>query len=104
MNHYFQRKRNWFVIGPVLFMVVIAVAFLVGWIVMLLWNALLPPVLGLHTVTYWQAVGLLILSRILFGGFSKGGSRRRGGKTSGRDQWCARKLRSAFLRSFAQPS
>ena len=77
MNHYFQKRGNWIVIGPVIFIVVTGVAFLIGLVVMKLWNAILPPVIGLHEITYWQAVGILILSRILFGGFSGGGSRRR---------------------------
>ena len=87
MYHYFQKKRNWFVIVPVVLIVVTLVAFLIGWIVMKLWNAILPPVLGLHMITYWQAVGILVLSRILFGGFSKGGSRRRGGPYMWKEKW-----------------
>jgi hypothetical protein len=47
-----------------------------GQIVRLLWNWLLPPILGLPEITFWQALGLLVLSRILFGGF---GSHGRGG-------------------------
>ena len=39
---------------------------------MLLWNALLPAVLGVSTITFWQAIGILVLSKILFGGFSGG--------------------------------
>jgi hypothetical protein len=39
---------------------------------MLLWNALLPAVIGVGTITFWQAIGILILSKILFGGFSGG--------------------------------
>lgn len=34
-----------------------------------LWNWLMPSLFGLHTISYWQALGLLILSRILLGGF-----------------------------------
>lgn len=49
-----------------LFIVVFALGAL---LVMLLWNALLPTILGLVTVNYWQAAGLLLLSRILLGGF-----------------------------------
>lgn len=37
--------------------------------VMLLWNAVLPAVLHVSPINYWQAAGLFILSRILFGGF-----------------------------------
>ncbi len=41
-------------------------------VVMLLWNLILPDVLGLKALSYWQALGLLVLSRILFGGFHFG--------------------------------
>lgn len=41
---------------------------LVGLIVMLLWNGVVPGLFGLHPVTYAQAILLLILCRILFGG------------------------------------
>ncbi|KAA6300899.1 MAG: hypothetical protein EZS26_002958 [Candidatus Ordinivivax streblomastigis] len=41
-------------------------------IVMLLWNALLPDILGWTTINFWQALGLLVLIRILFGGIGGG--------------------------------
>ncbi|HUJ12513.1 MAG TPA: hypothetical protein VL284_01890 [Thermoanaerobaculia bacterium] len=41
----------------------------IGWIVMSLWNAILPGATGWHPITYWEALGLLLLSKILFGGF-----------------------------------
>ncbi|MCD8165321.1 MAG: hypothetical protein LUE93_03860 [Bacteroides sp.] len=37
-------------------------------IVMALWNALMPAIFGLSTICYWQAAGLILLFRILFGG------------------------------------
>jgi len=37
-------------------------------IVMFLWNALLPDIFGIVSINFWQACGLLALSRILFGG------------------------------------
>ena len=43
--------------------------FLGGKVVQLLWNWLMPMLFGLREVTFWQAVGILALSRILFGGF-----------------------------------
>jgi hypothetical protein len=52
-----------------------------GTLVAWLWNTLLPPLFGLPAVSFWQALGLLLLARILFGGFSGGGSR---GGSSGR--------------------
>jgi hypothetical protein len=50
---------------------------LVSYIVMLLWNALMPDIFHLGLITFWQAAGLLILSKILFG-FGKGGHHRGG--------------------------
>ena len=41
---------------------------LCGWVVMLLWNWLMPTIFGLKTLTYWQAWGLLVLTSILFKG------------------------------------
>ena len=54
---------------------------LCGWVVMLLWNWLMPEIFGLRTLNYWQAWGLLALSTILFKGFGSGGS---GGKSDRR--------------------
>ena len=51
--------------APLLIIVVI-IAF--GFIVMGLWNWLMPAIFGLKTISYLQAFGLLILSWILFGG------------------------------------
>jgi len=42
-----------------------------------LWNWLTPPLFGFHPITFWQAIGLLALSRILFGGLGLHGSGRR---------------------------
>ena len=39
------------------------------WVVMLLWNAILPAVIGVKAITFCQALGILVLSKILFGGF-----------------------------------
>src|SRR5437016_9070577 len=51
-----------------------------GGVVMLLWNWLAPALFGLRLITFWQAIGLLALCRILFGGFGLGGG---GGHRSG---------------------
>ena len=50
----------------------IGLAFLFGLFIKWLWNALMPDIFGLTELTYWQAVGLTILARILFGGFPRG--------------------------------
>ena len=57
------RIITWIVGGIV---VGILFAFLFGWLVMLLWNWIVPPVFGLTTITFWQAWGLVILAHILF--------------------------------------
>lgn len=41
---------------------------LVGIIVQVLWNWLMPAIFGLPEITYWQGVGIFILFKILFGG------------------------------------
>lgn len=46
-----------------------------GYVVMRLWNWLTPPLFGWHAIDYWQAWGILVLCRILFGGF-RGGPHR----------------------------
>ena len=38
-------------------------------VVMLLWNWLMPAIFDLAVINFWQALGLLALARILFGGF-----------------------------------
>ena len=51
----------------VLFVVVAIAVYSVA--LMALWNWLVPTLFDLPRITYWQALGLLGLSRILFGGF-----------------------------------
>jgi hypothetical protein len=50
----------------------------IGYLVMFLWNAILPEVAHLSPLSYWQAMGLLLLCRILFGGFRFRGMSGRG--------------------------
>jgi hypothetical protein len=69
-------RRNRVFKGIGIGILVIALFFALGYVVMALWNWLMPPIFGLHTITYWQAYGLLILSKILFGGLRGGGGRR----------------------------
>jgi len=57
-----------------------------GFLVMYLWNWLGPAVFGLHEINFWQALGLLVLSKILFGGFrGRSGSRYWRGRM--RERW-----------------
>ena len=47
---------------------VAALGLVLGLAVQHLWNWLMPPIFGVGVVTYWQAVGLLVLGHLLFGG------------------------------------
>lgn len=60
-----------------------AIAFvaLFGLVVMLLWNWLMPMIFGLPELTYLQAAGLLLLSKIFFSGGWKKGHRGPGGRS-----------------------
>jgi hypothetical protein len=77
-----MRRKWWiFILAPLGMAVFIAIG---GEVVRLLWNWLAPALFGLREVTFWQAVGLLALCRILFGGrpgigggFSRSRFRRR---------------------------
>jgi hypothetical protein len=46
----------------------LAIVAVFGVVVMLLWNALVPDIFGLAAIGFWQALGLLALARLLFGG------------------------------------
>lgn len=43
-------------------------AFLFGLVVKVLWNWLMPALFGLGTITFWQAFGIVLLAKLLFGG------------------------------------
>jgi hypothetical protein len=56
-------------------------------VVMLLWNALMPAIFGLGTITWLQALGLFALSKLLFGGNWKGRGGHRCGRGPGSHEW-----------------
>ena len=62
-------KRHWILHGLKVLLFVALAATVFGFVVMWLWNWLTPIIFGLHAITYWQALGILVLSKILFGGF-----------------------------------
>lgn len=64
-----------FSIGRVLKVLVMIVACvgLVGFVTMSLWNWLVPGLFSGPVINFWQALGLLVLSKLLLGGFTKGG-------------------------------
>lgn len=81
-----HRNKKWFVLIP--FVAAAAILFF-GWVVTALWNAILVPAAGAGVISFWQGLGLLVLSRILVGGFGGG---KGGGRWSGRpskQKWAA---------------
>lgn len=70
-----KRFFRWYFIAPIALVGVPLFFALLGEIVKLLWNALLPPLFGLPQITVWQGLGLLVLCRMLFGGFGGGSGR-----------------------------
>lgn len=82
MRPYFSKKKFIFIpLGIVAFVTVIS------FVVMGLWNYLMPAIFHLGTITFWQAAGLFILCKILFG-FGKG---YRGGAP-----WMRRRMEERF--------
>src|SRR5262245_46155909 len=63
------------------------IGFIGGVIVMSLWNWLAPALFGLHRIGFWQALGLLALCRILFGGLGRYGSSRSRSRWGWSDPW-----------------
>lgn len=82
-------RRRWIYWAPLAILGVLAFIAIGGEAVRLLWNWLLPPLFGWSEITFWQALGLLVLSRILFGGFGHHGSYRSRFRRRMEDRWNA---------------
>ena len=57
---------RWYYKAPLFLLLGGAFLILVGYVVMLLWNALIPALFHGPVLTFWQAVGILVLVKILF--------------------------------------
>lgn len=69
MNRKFSKGKKFIFFLPVVALIATAL----GYIVMYLWNWILPEVTHAGRLNFWQALGLLVLCRLLFGNFNKGG-------------------------------
>lgn len=76
-KHKMRGKSPGEIIGLIVFggIAIIGLAILFGFIIMWLWNWLMPEIFGLTTLTYWQAVGIFILFKILLGGCGGGSNK-----------------------------
>ena len=61
-------RKRWYFFAPLAILAIFVFTFVGGEVVKLLWNWLLPPLFGFRQVSFWQALGVLVLCRILFGG------------------------------------
>jgi high-affinity Fe2+/Pb2+ permease len=81
---YHPAKKIVLIIGGIILGV--GVAILVGFIIMWLWNGLMPKLFGLTEITYWQGIGLALLGRLLFGGVGSGNSKDNSSKRKGKQR------------------
>ncbi len=67
----------------IVFIAILIIAFILlfGYVFMWLWNWLMPDIFGLTTLSYWQAIGLLVMAKIIFGGFEGRGPGKSGRKS-----------------------
>jgi hypothetical protein len=68
-----MRRKRLLWIAPAAIAGMVLFTWIGGEVVLHLWNWLLPSLFGWKQVTFWQALGLLLLCRILFGGFGMRG-------------------------------
>ncbi|WP_106790842.1 hypothetical protein [Aquimarina sp. Aq78] len=77
-THKFRKKSPIEIVGIIIFgaIAITGLAILFGFVIMWLWNWLMPEIFGLTTLTYWQAVGVFILLKIFLGGCGSGSSKK----------------------------
>jgi hypothetical protein len=90
-----NRAGRWLFIAPLALIGMVLFALLGGQVVKLLWNWLMPPLFAWRPITFWQALGLLALCRILFGGFGIHGGPRSRMNAEMRDRF-RRRMRERF--------
>jgi hypothetical protein len=78
-----MRRKKLIYLVPLGILGVLLFIALGGEIVQHLWNWVLPPIFGWHQIGFWQALALLALCRILFGGFGHRGFGHHGFHRSG---------------------
>lgn len=80
------KKVLWGILFAIL-MVVLVLLF--GQLVMLLWNFVVPDITGWKSISFQQALALLLLCKILFGSFGKGGGGGRSMGSKWKNKWNA---------------
>ena len=81
------RWMRMIIIAPAAILGMLLLTFIGGELVLQLWNWLLPPLFGWSQITFWQALGMLLLCRILFGGRGWRGSGRSNFRRRMSERW-----------------
>ncbi|TNJ45718.1 hypothetical protein KFZ70_10450 [Tamlana fucoidanivorans] len=99
MSHFFKHKLRGKSPGAIAGMIIFGaititgLAILFAFVIMWLWNWLMPELFHLATITFWQAAGIFILSKILIGGCNGFGSKS---ESSSNDSECEKEFKSKF--------
>lgn len=99
MSNFFKHKMRGKSPGEIIGMILAGIIFigglaiLFGFVIMWLWNWLMPMIFGLTTLTFWQAVGVFILAKILLGGCGGFGE---SGKSSSKSDKCKTDGKGSF--------
>ncbi|HXM22174.1 MAG TPA: hypothetical protein VN948_13020 [Terriglobales bacterium] len=80
-------RKRWIFLAPLAILAIPLFIAIGGEVVLHLWNWLLPPLFGWRQITFWQAVGILALCRILFGGFGRRGFYRSNFRRRMAERW-----------------
>ncbi len=82
-THKMRKRSPIEIVGIIIFgaIAITGLVILFGFIIMWLWNWLMPDIFGLTTITYWQAVGIFILFKILLGGCGGSSSSKKSSKS-----------------------
>ena len=96
------KVKKLILVAPLAFLGMLLFAAIGGELVKLLWNWLLPTLFGWRPITFWQAVGILALCRILFGrsGIGRGVRSRSGRRMAERWQRMTPEEREQFRERF----
>ena len=69
-----MNRSSWLLRGLKFLLFAVLFLAIVGQFFMILWNKLVPEIFNGPVISFWQGLGLLLLSRILFGGWGRGGA------------------------------
>jgi len=71
INHQTRKHKFGKIIGWIFLGIIAAIGFaaILGYAVMLLWNWIMPTIFELTVISFWQAIGLILLAKLLLGSF-----------------------------------